>query len=77
MEEQNIKWYVCILSTKSGERGGIVNKVRPSSINKRCKDILTTTVVTKFWSYQHPTTKNITIQEFIKYLLDSEKQNNL
>lgn len=45
MEEQNIKWYVCILSTKSGERGGIVNKVRPSSINKRCKDILTTTVV--------------------------------
>lgn len=72
MEEYNIKWYVSILSTKFGE-WSIPTKVRPSSINKWYKDIITTTVVTTFWSYQDPTTTQITVQEFIKYLLDTWK----
>lgn len=72
MEGYNIKWYVSILSTKFGE-WSIPTKVRPSSINKWYKDIITTTVVTTFWNYQDPTTTKITVQEFIKYLLDTWK----
>lgn len=65
------KWYLCIWSTKFSE-WSILNKVRPSSINKWCRHYNHNSGH-KILELPAPNNNKITIQEFIKYLLDTWK----
>lgn len=60
-EEYNIKWNICILSTKFGE-WSIFNKVRPSSINKLCRHTYNNGHKTPPRAHQ----QKITVEELIK-----------